>query len=286
MNIQQIPLEKIWADESFNCRGFIAPIDVAELVKDIQEKGLLQPLVVQEIKNDQTIKTGDGREVSNDGKYSYKLIAGFRRFKALTLLSHDNEMFRTAPCNVRENILSDVDSYLFNLSENIQRQDLDILQEAKAVQRLVNLCLTREDISRRLGKSMGWVQVRANLLDLPKPVQEDVKTGFITQSQIKELYTIYNREGEKEMYAAVREIKDAKIAGKKDITVNPNRKKPDAKLHRKRSEIFNMMETIQDSPIGNGLWTRTLAWAAGEISTHELYIDLKNYDDSFVIPEE
>jgi hypothetical protein len=121
--------------------------------------------------------------------------------------------------------------------------------------------------------SQGWVQIRFMLLDLPVEVQREVAAGLFNHAQIRELYTVFNQGGETACFEAAKELKEAKSRGRK-ITVDPNKKKPSAKRHRTRAEIFEMMSLIQ-SNLGNGLFTRCLAWAAGEISDADLYCDLK-----------
>ena len=259
--IQEIPLEEIHADDDFNCRGKIIAIDVVDLVKDIERQGLIQPIVISPYGDERRTETGK----------KYRLIAGYRRYTAHVVLKR-----ATVPSIVRADMINDTDARILNLSENIQRKSLNILQEARAIEKLKMLGLTETHSAERLGKSRGWVQMRFMLLALPKEIQADVGLELITQTQIRELYSVFNRAGTEACYSAAKEIKQAKARGR-TITVNPNLTKPTAKRRRSRSEIFILMEHLQESGIGNGIWTRCLAWTAGEISDIELYVTLEEY---------
>ena len=78
--IVELPISKIHADEEFNCRGPISPMEVMDLAESIREKGLLQPVVVMEYDQAEKERTG----------YDYLLIAGYRRYTAkVKILRHE-----------------------------------------------------------------------------------------------------------------------------------------------------------------------------------------------------
>jgi len=256
--ILDIPLAEIFADAEWNCRGDIAPIDVVDLAKDIAANGLIQAVTVAPMEPDAA-------------GHKYKLVAGYRRFKAHIIIkkTHINAVINLAMKDERK-------ARIFNLSENLQRKDLNILQEAKAIQRLVDLGISNTTIANEINQSYGWVQVRAMLLKLPEQVQSEISQGYIPQAQIRILSTIHNDGGEEPVFAAVRKLKEAKERGeKKPVEIRPKtNKQATIKRMRKRNEIMDFMAEIQEA-IGNGLYTRVLAWAAGEISDHDVYSDLK-----------
>jgi len=255
--VLDIPLKEILADEEFNCRGFIAPIDVVNLAKDIEQNGLIQPVTVVELPS--------GMD------YKYKLIAGYRRFMAHKIIK---KLTINAICNPA--MSDEKKARLFNLSENLQRCDLNILQEAKAISRLVELGMSIEWIAKELSKSYGWVQVRTYLLALPEPIQAEVAQGYIAQLQIRDLYTIYKNHGEEQAILATKQLKEAKARGEAGVRLKNTQKQKNAKRMRNRHEILEMLFHIQDA-LGNGLYTRCLAWAAGEISDNDLFGDLKHF---------
>lgn len=259
-SVLNIPLTDIHIDEDFNSRGKIIPLDVVDLAKDIERVGLIQPVTVMEYNEVEKTKYG----------FKYKLLAGFRRTFAHKVLKRDS-----VPCLIHER-MCDADATIFNLSENLNRTDLTILQEARSMRRLATYAFTEDQIAIKIGKSRGWVQVRMMLLQLPEEVQKEVELGFINQTQIRELYTIYRSTGTEAVYEAVKKLKDARILGIKGKIVDPKKTNKSAKRQRVRSEIVIMLDHIYDS-VGSGLHTRCLAWCSGEISDNDLYDSLADY---------
>ena len=260
--VVQLRLDEIYSDDQFNCRGSIAPIDVADLAKSIQANGLQFPISVQ--------PRADVKTFMPEG-FRYRIVAGHRRFKACKVLS-----MKDIPAFVREG-LTEVAARILNLSENFDRKDLNILQEALALKGLYEAGLPRDSVARELNKSSSWVQVRYNLLTLPPEIQQEAAAGILNQYQIKQLYSLDTHE---EMFEAVRKIKDAKVRGDKVDSVG--KKKPQSttvKKIRLRPQMFEMMELMGKS-IGYGLHTRVLAWSCGEIMTAELFNDIKEYADA------
>ena len=265
MVVENIKIDQIDADEDFNCRGAIAPIDVSELAQNIKEHGLLQPGIVMP-------------HPDETSEYSYKLVAGFRRRYACKIIG-----MKDFPCVVKHELTMD-DAMFFNLNENIQRQDLTILQEALAVAKIkaYNPKANREYCASKLGMSPGWVQMREMLLNLPSEVQMEVNAGLITQSQIRELNNVKRKEGVERCYEVAKEMKKAKLAGRKPRVMK--KKNREAKRERKRPEIFEMMADINDSiPYEDGgikyLWPKVMSWCAGEITDNELFEFCKEFCD-------
>jgi len=104
-----------------------------ELVSSIREKGIVQPLIVRPIK-------GSGEQL-------YELIAGERRYRALKELGHAK-----APVIVRD--VKDEEALELSLIENIQRQELNAIEEAHAYERLINeFGLSQDEVSKAVGKT-------------------------------------------------------------------------------------------------------------------------------------
>ena len=263
MEVTNINLTDIDADDEFNCRGVISPVDVATLADNIKQKGLIQPGVVMP-------------HPKADSGFKYKLVAGFRRRMAMKVLGR-----KQYPCVIRED-LTEEDAMFMNLNENIQRSELNILQEAKTIQKIkfYSPKIGREGCAKKLGTSPGWVQIREMLLNLPDEIQQEVVVGLITQTQVRELTSIKRHEGVERCFEAAREMKKAKQAGRKPRI----KKKKDRNRikERKRDEIFEMMADINDSvPYQNAgsfyLWPKVMAWAAAEISDNELFAFCKKF---------
>jgi ParB/RepB/Spo0J family partition protein len=256
--IQMIPLMNILVDEEFNCRGKVIPFEVVALAKDIENKGLLSPVIVSPILNQPGY---------------FRLLAGFRRTRAHEVLKRAN-----IAAIVRQDIMTQEQAVLLNLSENLHRKDLNILQEARPVAGLLKLGWTEQQIMTALSQTRGWVQIRKMLMLLPPDVQEAAASGTLTQVHIRDCYTVRNKLGDEAMYAIVRKIKEQKESGDKKSFVNeaPLRCSLQAKRQRKRKEIFWLMEQVQKSPIGNCFGTRLLGWCAGEASTDEIATLISN----------
>ena len=267
MSIEDVFMSEIHYNQDFNCRGKIIPMDVIDLAKDIELNGLLQPVVVSKYSPEQAAETG----------FLYLLVAGYRRYTAHIVLK-----LKIIKANILD-AMSNVDACFLNLSENTQRKDLNVLQEARAMQRLFNLGIGENEVSERLGKSRGWVQVRFILLKLPLEIQEECAAGILTHTQIRDVYTHFIADGKEMAFEVVRKIKDAKLKGRSIRVKKPSNQRKNSKRHRKRPEIFEMMEHIQET-VGNNIGTRLLAWAAGEISDLDAHASLKHEFPNYVAP--
>ena len=129
---------------------------IEELAQSIKEKGVIQPLLVR--------RKGD----------SYELIAGERRLRAANSLG-----LKEIPIIVRD--VSDQDSLELALIENIQREDLNPIEEAHAYQHLMDkFQVTQEKISEVLGKARSTITNTLRLLKLPHEIQQEMKKGRIS----------------------------------------------------------------------------------------------------------
>lgn len=254
--VQDVPLKLIYSDPFFNCRQEkITPFDVQDLAKDIERHGLTQPIVVQ--------------PWSQRSPFKYRVVVGNRRYQAFRNLNRE-----CIPAIIRTDI-DETQARVLNLSENIQRKDLNVYQEAKAMEYFLLQGMTRDEIAQKLDVSTGWVQIRATVLQLPFEVQKEVAAGFITQTQIKDIYSLKDRD---KMFEAVRHIKDQKLKDdKKTIVIKkpPKKKDPVKKSIQNIDSIVQMLDYTVDV-LGPSLTTRILAWAVGNVSTQEILDDIKD----------
>lgn len=259
IEVLDIPMDVILSDEHFNCRGHIPPSDVVDLARDIAENGLQNPILVQpwaEVR---------GKE--------YRIVSGHRRHAAFVV----NKAV-TIPCIVKTG-LTEAQALILNLGENTNRKQLNILQEAKALERLKNAGLGQTDIAQALKVNRPWVQTRFYVLDFPPDIQDEIAAGVIVQAQIHQIHALPPEE----WYEAVRHIKDARIKanGKKVKIRVPKKPKPEDIIKatpRDPDQINAMLDHMMEQ--GEvGLHTRCLAWAAGNISTLELLQDFQSYCD-------
>jgi len=263
--VKEVPLDSILSDDVFNCRGKIYPMDVVDLVKDIESHGLQFPIAVQ-----------PACDVTKDiGSHDYRIVAGHRRFAAFAVMARE-----TIPVMVKRG-LSEAEARLLNLGENLKRENLNLLQEAKAIERLKFLGMSRRDVGESLGVSTSWVQVRYNLLDLPEAIQDEAASGLLNQQQIKQIYSLRIPERQ---YEAVRKIKNARLRGEQGISVAKEPKLDPFKKKRQSKNVVQDMINHMQKNIGFGLWTRSLAWANGEINSAELFFDIKRVAEEKGIP--
>lgn len=141
---------------------------IEELAQSIREKGMIQPLLVRR-------KGAD-----------FELIAGERRLRAANLLN-----LKEIPVMVKE--IEDHDSLELSLIENLQRQDLNSIEEARAYLYLIEkFGLTQERLSEILGKARVSIANILRLLKLPQEIQDEIKKGRISFAHGRALLEIEN----------------------------------------------------------------------------------------------
>jgi ParB family chromosome partitioning protein len=167
---------------------------IDELAESIKQFGIIQPLIVSKI----TEETETGTNVF------YQLIAGERRFRAAKKLGLER-----VPAIVRE-IDHPGRKLELALIENIQRRDLNPIEEARAYSRLQDeFSLTQKEIAVRVGKSREVIANSLRLLNLPPDVQKALGEGKVTSSQARMLLSIPNVSDQER---TLREILDQKLS--------------------------------------------------------------------------
>src|SRR5262245_23079650 len=147
----------------FNPRKTFAEAELAELADSIRSKGLLQPIIVRP-----------------DGKRGgYEIVAGERRWRAA-----QKAALHTMPAIVRD--LSDLEAAEFALIENVQRTDLNPIEEASGYKELIErFGYTQERLSEVVGKSRTYLTNMLRLLKLPQPVQSLLQDGKLTSGHAR-----------------------------------------------------------------------------------------------------
>jgi ParB family transcriptional regulator, chromosome partitioning protein len=172
-------IEKISANPN-QPRSYFDVEKLQQLADSIREKGVIQPLLVTR---------------SNDNRYV--LIAGERRLRAAKLAGRDE-----VPVVVMDKG-SDNESLELALIENIQRHDLNPIEEAMAYSRLMEeFHLTQEEVAKKVGRQRSTITNVLRLLQLPKHVQDDVAQGVISEGHARVLLRI------KDAPEQLREIRD------------------------------------------------------------------------------
>lgn len=141
-----------------------------ELAQSIRENGLIQPITVR--------KDEDG----------YEIIAGERRYRACMLAGYSE-----IPCNVME--ADNQQLAELALVENIQRENLTSIEEAKAyVQIMQDSLMTQEELAEKLGKSQSTIANKIRLLNLPEEIQEGISSRKITERHARALLSVKPEE--------------------------------------------------------------------------------------------
>ena len=173
--LKQIPVEFLQRGEYQPRREFNAD-SLQELADSIASQGLIQPIVVREI-----------------AQNKYEIIAGERRWRAVQLAGLD-----TIPAMVRE--ISDQATIAMALIENIQREDLNAIEESQALIRLQDeFNLTQQQVAQAVGKSRSAVTNLMRLATLQPLVQQQLERGDIELGHAKCLLAL---EGETQIVAA------------------------------------------------------------------------------------
>jgi ParB family transcriptional regulator, chromosome partitioning protein len=182
--------------------------ELEALSASIKEQGIIQPLLVRKIK---------------DG---YELVAGERRLRAAKLAG-----YRDVPCVIKD--LTEKQVLEMSLVENIQRENLNPMEEADAYHRLINeFELTQEEVAIRIGKSRPAVANFLRLRQLPEPIQGSIVDGVLSMGHARALLGIPNKTQQSAIWRAV----VSKGLSVRETEALVNRTKKESGEVRKRKE--------------------------------------------------
>jgi ParB family transcriptional regulator, chromosome partitioning protein len=163
--VRGLPLDLL-EPSPFQPRTAMDETGLAELADSIRARGILQPLLAR------PHPTAQGR---------FQIIAGERRWRAAALAG-----LHEAPTLVRD--FADADALAAALVENLQRQDLNALEEAEGYQRLIDeFELTQDQLAQAVGKSRAHVSNTLRLLNLPAAVKSALQAGTVTAGHARAL---------------------------------------------------------------------------------------------------
>lgn len=197
---------------------------IAELADSIRQHGVIQPLIVQ-----------------NKGNY-YEIVAGERRWRAAREAG-----LKEIPVIIRD--YSDQERMEVSLIENIQREDLNPIEEARAYKRLLEeFHLKQDDVAKRVSKSRTAVTNSMRLLKLCEEVQQMVIDGRLTNGHARCLVTIEDPELQ---IAAARQIAEKKLSVRETEKLvkklQKQQNKPKQETEQKEDEALNAIyEQIAD----------------------------------------
>jgi ParB family chromosome partitioning protein len=224
-SVTEIPTAKI-KPNPHQPRTVFAAAELKELADSIKEQGLIQPIVV--------LKGADG---------AFTLISGERRLRAAQSLGYQN-----IPAVVKSEV-SPQQLAVWGLIENIQRADLNAMEEARAYKKLVDeFSLTQEEVAQKVGKERATVANSLRLLRLPKEVQDLAENGSLSMGHVRALLAIERPEAQKAMAAAaVREGWSVRMMERSVAEKAPASKKRPAKSARpgNGAELRAFEETLR-----------------------------------------
>ena len=134
-----------------------------ELAQSIKENGVIQPIIVRQ-----------------SPVIGYEILAGERRYRASLLAG-----LRYIPAVVKQ--LSDQEMMIQSIIENLQRENLNPIEEARAYESLVEKGFTHAEIADKMGKSRPYISNSIRLLSLPEPILSEVENGKLSQAHARSL---------------------------------------------------------------------------------------------------
>ena len=146
---------------------------IQELAQSIKENGLIQPIIVRK-----------------SPVLGYEILAGERRYRASIAAG-----LSEAPVIVKQ--LSDQDMMLHSIIENLQRENLNPIEEAKAYQSLIDKGFTHTEIAEKMGKSRPYITNLVRLLGLPKHILTEVESGKLSQAHARLLIQLSSDKQDK-----------------------------------------------------------------------------------------
>ncbi len=167
-NVVEIPIDKISLNPYQPRKNFDSDA-ISELAKSIKQYGVIQPITVR-----------------RNFIGGYELVSGERRLKASRLINCTH-----MPCIVID--VTENDSAVIALLENLQRADLSYWEEAEAMQHLIcDHKYTQEELAEKLGKSQSSIANRLRILKLPESVREALKENNLTERHARALLKVHD----------------------------------------------------------------------------------------------
>lgn len=198
---------------------------IMELSESIKQYGVIQPILI----------------TKDDMAHTYTIVAGERRWRAAKLAG-----VKEIPVIIKE--LNEKEILEISLIENIQRQDLNPIEEAKAYKNLLeDFKLTQEELSKRIGKSRTAITNCIRLLNLDERVQDYVIDGVLTEGHGRTLLSIEDKELQ---YKISQMIIDDKLSVRdtekliKSLNVDKEKTKNDRKVNQYYQDIKNKLEEL------------------------------------------
>lgn len=251
VSTQTLPINDIIPNKEQPRKTF-DEVALQELADSIKQHGVLQPLLVR------PLTTG-----------GYQLVAGERRWRASRLAQ-----LKEVPVIIKE--LSDTEAMEIAIIENLQREDLNPIEEAEGLQALIDKCgYTQEEVAVSVGKSRPAITNALRLLRLPKEVRQMTKDGDISAGHARALLAFDN---EAMMYECAKQIVEKKLTVRdiEKLAKRPKAAKSKAQGVKSRDSFYDEVELA----LGEALGTKVKVYNGRNKGTLEIEFytvdDLKN----------
>jgi ParB family transcriptional regulator, chromosome partitioning protein len=248
-----------------------------ELAESIKAQGIMQPILVRRISDEQArLRRNNGEpQGASSGSAGdagsrpvYEIIAGERRYRAARLAGLDS-----VPVLVRD--VSDESAAAMSLIENIQREDLNPLEEAHGLQRLVKeFGLTHEQAAQAVGRSRSAASNLLRLLNLPDPVQTMLMAGDIDMGHARALLaleravqiTAANQIAAKKLSVREAERLVKKLGAEFHLTSPKPKKEKSRDLRRVEEELSDLLTAQVEIRVKRGVKRNGRSEEMGEVA--------------------
>lgn len=225
--VHEIPVENISANPR-QPRSNYPTEGIDELAASIKEHGVIQPVIVT---------------IDPSSPDQYTLIAGERR-----LIAARKAGMRTIPIIIRD--VSDRERLELALVENLQRSDLNPLEEAEAYRQLIeDFDLTHEDISKRVAKSRSEVTNTLRLLSLAPKVQDALIDGLITKGHARAVVSLPNWQAQRAVLRSIIE-KDLNVRQTEELVKRVSGQKTTVRLKPEQAPEITALENKLRAQLG------------------------------------
>ena len=215
----KVPIKDI-SRNKFQPRKHFSKESLDELTNSIRERGIIQPIVVRPDKT------------NND---KYEIIAGERRW-----LASQNAGLHEVPVVILD--VNDIKSLEFAIIENVQRQDLNPIEEARGYQRLVDdFNYNQDKLSKFIGKSRSYIANSLRLLGLPSEVLAMLESGNLSAGHARTLIGLNNAS------EIAKKIVEKKLSVRQsEVLVRQFRDKKFKLVHKKDSNILDLQKDLEE----------------------------------------
>lgn len=217
-SITELKITELEANQNQPRRNFDDQ-GLQELAESIRQHGVVQPIIVRKLDN------------------SYQIVAGERRWRAARLAG-----LKTVPIVVKD--YSNIEVMEIALIENLQRQDLNAIEEAIAYKSLIEEHeMTQEEISEKIGRSRPAIANTLRLLNLPEEIKEFVVQGKLSAGHARAILSVQDKK--KQIEIALKVIEQQLNVRDIEKLVMQKEKKEPSKESKKSVEIIELEERLK-----------------------------------------